>query len=237
MLFWTYLRCELRHRLWQAVITGAGLAVGTGLVITVSATTSGVKTAQASALHALASSVGADAKAGTTPADLPGAVNDAIASSAGLAADLGTWVAVAALAAAFALAALLTLAGVTRRIREFGTLKALGWRAGRIVAQVLGESAAVGTAGAVAGIGVGFVGAALVTALGPTLTVTVIGAPGSGGPKSGSTPVPVHFSAPVSPGIVALAAVLGVAGGLLAGALGGWRAARLRPAAALALVG
>jgi putative ABC transport system permease protein len=232
-LFVTYLRCELRHRPWQAVITAAGLALGTGLVITVSATTSGVKNAQASALHALASSVGADP--GGVPASLPGVVNDAIASSAGLAADLGTWVAVAALAAAFTLAALLTLAGVTRRVTEFGTLKALGWRAGRITAQVLGEAAAVGIAGALAGVGVGFAGAALVTALGPTLTVTVIGTAAAGGPQD--EPVPVHVSAPVSPGIVVLAVALGVAGGLLAGALGGWRVARLRPAAALAQVG
>jgi putative ABC transport system permease protein len=232
-LFVTYLRCELRHRPWQAVITAAGLALGTGLVITVSATTSGVKNAQASALHALASSVGADP--GGVPASLPGVVNDAIASSAGLAADLGTWVAVAALAAAFTLAALLTLAGVTRRVTEFGTLKALGWRAGRITAQVLGEAAAVGIAGALAGVGVGFAGAALVTALGPTLTVTVIGTAAAGGPQD--EPVPVHFSAPVSPDIVVLAVALGVAGGLLAGALGGWRVARLRPAAALAQVG
>jgi len=50
-------------------------------------------------------------------------------------------------------------------------------------------------------------------------------------------PVPVHFSAPVSPGIIALAVALGIAGGLLAGTLGAWRAARLRPATALAQVG
>ena len=235
-LFLTYLRYELRHRLWQAVFTGAGLAVGTGLVITVSATASGVRNAQASALNALASSIGASASAGATPGNLPGVVNDAIASSAGLAADLGTWLAAAALAAAFALAALLTLAGVTRRVREFGTLKAMGWRAGRIVAQVLGESVATGIAGALAGIGVGFAGAALVAALGPMLTVTVITPPGAGGPPGGLTPVPVHFSAPVSPGIVALAVALGITGGVLAGALGGWRAARLRPAAALSRV-
>jgi putative ABC transport system permease protein len=236
-LFLTYLRCELRHRPWQAVFTGSGLAVGTGLVITVSATASGVRNAQASALNALAKSVGAGARAGTTPGNLPGVVNDAIASSAGLAADLGTWLAVAALAAAFALAALLPLAGVTRRVREFGTLKAMGWRAGRITAQVLGESVAVGIAGALAGVGVGFAGAALVAALGPTLNVTVITPPGAGGSLGGLTPVPVHFSAPVSPGVVALAAALGIAGGVLAGALGGWRAARLRPAAAMAQVG
>ena len=234
-LFLTYLRYELRHRLWQAVFTGAGLAVGTGLVITVSATTSGVRNAQASALNALASSV--RASAGTTPANLAGVVNDAIVNSAGLAADLGTWVPVAALAAAFALAALLTLAGVTRRVREFGTLKALGWRACRITAQVLGESVATGIAGALAGIGAGFAGAALVTALGPTLTVTVITPPGAAGPPGGLTSVPVHFSAPVSPGIVALAVALGITGGLLAVALGGWRAARLRPAAAMTQVG
>jgi len=49
--------------------------------------------------------------------------------------------------------------------------------------------------------------------------------------------VPIHFSAPVSLGVVLLAVALGIAGGLLAGALGGWRAARLRPSAALAKVG
>jgi hypothetical protein len=35
---------------------------------------------------------------------------------------------------------------------------------------------------------------------------------------------------------VALAVVLAIAGGLIAGSLGGWRAVRLRPAAALARV-
>jgi putative ABC transport system permease protein len=37
--------------------------------------------------------------------------------------------------------------------------------------------------------------------------------------------------------VVALAIALGIAGGLLAGALGSWRAARLRPTAALAHAG
>ena len=36
------------------------------------------------------------------------------------------------------------------------------------------------------------------------------------------------------PGIIALAAGLGILGTLLAGGLGGWRAARLSPAVALA---
>ncbi|HTA04192.1 MAG TPA: secretin N-terminal domain-containing protein [Streptosporangiaceae bacterium] len=46
----------------------------------------------------------------------------------------------------------------------------------------------------------------------------------------------VHLSAPVTAGAIVAAVVLAVAGGLIAGGFGGWRAARLRPAAALARV-
>jgi ABC-type antimicrobial peptide transport system permease subunit len=46
--------------------------------------------------------------------------------------------------------------------------------------------------------------------------------------------VAVHLTAPVTIGVIAAAVVLAIAAGLIAGAFGGWRAARLRPAAALA---
>ncbi len=46
----------------------------------------------------------------------------------------------------------------------------------------------------------------------------------------------MHLSAAVSGNVILLAVVLAVAGGLIAGLFGGWRAARLRPAAALAKV-
>jgi ABC-type lipoprotein release transport system permease subunit len=45
--------------------------------------------------------------------------------------------------------------------------------------------------------------------------------------------VAVHLTAPVSIQLVLLAVGLALAGGVLAGALGGWRASRLRPADAL----
>jgi ABC-type antimicrobial peptide transport system permease subunit len=48
--------------------------------------------------------------------------------------------------------------------------------------------------------------------------------------------VAVHLSAAVSGNIILLAVVLAIAGGLIAGIFGGWRAARLRPAAALSKV-
>jgi len=48
--------------------------------------------------------------------------------------------------------------------------------------------------------------------------------------------VTVHLSAQVTLAAVALAVILAIAGGLIAGGFGGWRAARLRPADALARV-
>jgi ABC-type lipoprotein release transport system permease subunit len=53
MFFFTYLRRELRHRMRQAVVTALGLALGIGLVITVTALSSGVRTAQGKVLGAL----------------------------------------------------------------------------------------------------------------------------------------------------------------------------------------
>jgi putative ABC transport system permease protein len=244
----TYLRCELRRRWGQALCTAAGLAVGVGLVIIVSAASAGARNAQSSVLSGLEHQATSNAAAS--------AIDGAVATTTGLAADLGTWVAAAALAASFALAALLTLASVTRRVREFGTLKALGWPARRITVQVLAETVTVGIAGTLAGIVLGCAGTALVAVLGPTLTVSVAEPPGSI-PPTGSIPPPggtaggshappgnegplavaVHFSAPISLGIVALAVGLGILGALLAGALGAWRAARLSPAAALTRTG
>jgi putative ABC transport system permease protein len=187
----------------------------------------------------------------TSSASLAGAVSGSLASAARLASQLGRWLAVAALLAAFAVASLLTVAAVTRRVREFGTLKALGWRSRRIVAQLLGESAVTGLLGAVAGTALGVAGAALVTAVAPTLSATVAQNPGSAPPQNVSLngsgmhkqaaadathTVAVHLTAPVTGTAIAAAVALALAGALLAGALGGWRAARLRPADALSRV-
>jgi ABC-type lipoprotein release transport system permease subunit len=46
----------------------------------------------------------------------------------------------------------------------------------------------------------------------------------------------VTLTAPVTLDLIFVAVVLAIAGGLIAGVFGGWRAARLRPAAALARV-
>ncbi len=183
--------------------------------------------------------------------DLASEVTGSLSSASSLANNLGKWLSAAVLIAAFLLASLLTMAAVTRRVREFGTLKALGWRSRRIIGQVMGESIAIGIIGGIAGVGLGYGGAALIDTLAPKLTATVgsantasVASKGGGGGGGGALraltntahTVSVTLTAPVTVTVIVAAVVLAVAGGLIAGSFGGWRAARLRPAAALARV-
>jgi putative ABC transport system permease protein len=187
----------------------------------------------------------------STSSSLASAVTGSLSSAASLANDLGRWLAIAVLIASFAIASLLIIAAVGRRIREFGTLKALGWRSRRIVAQVMGESLAIGIAGAILGIGLGLGATAVINAIAPRVSATVGEDPGSAAPQnisdngSGITrtaapgydhTVAVHLTAPITITVIVLAVVLALVGGLIAGAFGSWRAAQMRPATALSRV-
>jgi ABC-type lipoprotein release transport system permease subunit len=226
-------------------------------------------------ISSVASSI-SKAVPGSTVTDqntLASEVTGSISSAASLANNLGKWLAIAVLIAAFLLASLLTMAAVTRRIREFGTLKALGWKSRRIVFQVMGEAVAIGIVGGVIGVGLGFAGAALVNKFSSPLTASLasnttgsatpggarqfggggFGGGGGGFPTSGTSgsnpfrgafsnaartagTVTEHLHAPVTIGVIVVAVGLAILGGLIAGAFGGWRAARLRPADALSKV-
>jgi ABC-type antimicrobial peptide transport system permease subunit len=198
-------------------------------------------------------------------------VTGSLSSASSLANSLGKWLAIAVLIAAFLLASLLTMSAVSRRIREFGTLKALGWKSRRVIGQVMGESIAIGIIGGIVGVGLGFGGARLVDHFAGSLSATIGSTTGSATPGGAQTfgggapgggfgfrgaggaggagrsglgraaadaarTVPVHLSAPVTITAIGVAVALAIAGGLIAGMFGGWRAARLRPAAALSKV-
>jgi putative ABC transport system permease protein len=174
----------------------------------------------------------------TTSKDLAKRVGGSLADAKNLSSKLGTALAIVALVAAFLIAGLLTLSSVNKRVRELGTLKAIGWPQRLVVRQVTGEALAGGALGGVLGALLGVGGAALVTAFAPKLEATVAQAAqagpgpfGQGQVASGSTSVALH--APVDAGLIVLAVALAVLGGLIAGAIGATRAARLRPAEAL----
>ncbi|HXR70556.1 ABC transporter permease [Actinocrinis sp.] len=189
----------------------------------------------------------------TTSADLAKSVTGSISSAASLANNLGKWLSIAVLIAAFAVAALFTMSAVGRRVREFGTLKALGWTSRRVVRQVMGEAIVTGLIGGALGIGLGFAAAFAIDQVAPSLTASTggittptgnglpggSGAGGEGGGAGGgfrqaaSQAVTVHLSAPVALNVLLLAVALAVLGGLIAGGFGGWRASSLRPADAL----
>jgi ABC-type lipoprotein release transport system permease subunit len=193
-MFFGYLWRELSRRKRQAVFIALGLALGVGLVITVTAAADGVRNAQATVLHALYG-VGTDLTVTQPPS------------------------------------------------------QGSGGRNRRIIGQVIGESLVIGILGGATGAVLGYAGTAVIDGLAPRLSATVPAsvptAPGalsaraqslaktlSGAPHT----VTVTLSAPVTVRLILLAVALALAGGLLAGGLGGWRAARLRPAAALARV-
>ncbi|MFD7319727.1 ABC transporter permease [Streptomyces sp. NPDC059875] len=187
----------------------------------------------------------------TTSADLAETVSGSLDTAANLATNVGKWLSYAVLVAAVLVAGLLTSSAVSRRVREFGTLKALGWKSGRVTRQVMGEALVNGLLGGALGIAVGLGGAYLVTAISPTLTAELgAGALNSGGPGGGArmlggpgmtavrdggagNTLDIALTAPVSVTTVGLAVVLALGGGLVAGGFGAWRASRLRPADAL----
>ncbi|OQR61863.1 hypothetical protein B6E66_23025 [Streptomyces maremycinicus] len=185
----------------------------------------------------------------TTSADLADTVSGSLSTASSLATNVGKWLSIAVLIAAFLVAGLLTSSAVSRRVREFGTLKALGWKSGRVTRQVVGEAMVNGLLGGALGIALGLAGAYVVTAISPTLQAQLGGGGGGGGGGQGgpgggggfggpgrqtaAKTLDVALTAPVSVTTVAVAVGLAVAGGLIAGAFGGWRASRLRPADAL----
>lgn len=199
----------------------------------------------------------------STEADLASSVSGSLSTASNLVSNLGTWLSIVVLAAAFLIAILFTISGVTRRTREFGTLKAIGWSNGRITRQVAGESLVQGLIGGVIGAAAGLIGILVVNVIAPTISAsatsstnrggagggmpggaataaagsgTTGGAPaggfGGGGASTAST-TDVVLHAPVTVEVILLAIGLAILGGLIAGALGGWRASRLRPAEAL----
>lgn len=198
----------------------------------------------------------------STESELASSVSGSLSSASSLISNLGKWLSIAVLIAAFLIATLFTISGVTRRTREFGTLKAIGWPNSRITKQVAGESLVQGLIAGVIGLVVGLIGVAVINIISPSVSASVssgtstgAGGASGGGPGGGqggggqggggfgqsarsaaSNTTDVVLHAPVTVQVLVIAIVLAVLGGLIADAFGGWRSTRLRPAEALRAV-
>jgi ABC-type lipoprotein release transport system permease subunit len=176
-----------------------------------------------------------------TSASLADQVTGSLSNARKLADDLGGALAVVVLLAAFLIAGLLTLSSVSKRVREIGSLRAIGWSRGRVVRQIMAETLGIGVIGGVVGIGIGAIICLIIGAIGPGLSVTSTGlAVGASSASSllhqattASVVTTVRLTAPIRFVTVVIAFLGALMGGLIAGAIGGWRAARLSPASAL----
>ena len=170
-------------------------------------------------------------------------ISGSLVDASNLAKSLGLALSIIVIAAAFMLAALLTLSSIAKRVREIGTLRALGWKRRLVIRQLVGESLVQGVAGGVIGVAIGIAAAAAVNAFGPTLTASstavsgdqpvLQGALGMGQALTQTATRQVALKAPVAGSLILIGFALALLGGLLAGAAGAFRAARLRPADAL----
>lgn len=201
-----------------------------------------VQAESADAIDAVQSKISAALPDATvsSQAQLASSVSGSLSSASSLISNLGTWLSVVVLLVALALAVLFTISGVARRTREFGTLKAIGWSNGRIVRQVAGESLVQGLIGGAVGLVLGLGGILLVNVIAPTVSVGAAtagaggqGVRGGGFGQAAAQATDIVLHAPLTPVVIVAAVGIAVLGGVLAGAFGGWRAARLSPAAAL----
>ncbi len=206
-----------------------------------------VKVAQSSDVNAVAARIRKELPGASvlTDADLDNQVSGSLENAHKLAKSLGSALAVIIVLAAFLIAALLTLSNVSKRVREIGTLRALGWSRGRVVRQIVAETFGIGIFGAIIGVGIGIGVCAAIGAFGTRLAATSTGATVGASSVSklfglatqAAAKSTVRLTAPLDVATVLIGVAFAVVGGLLAGAVGGWRAARMSPSEALRDVG
>jgi putative ABC transport system permease protein len=172
-------------------------------------------------------------------------ISGSLVTASDLAKSLGLALSIIVIAMAIMLAALLTLSSVAKRVREIGTLRALGWSRWLVTRQVAGEALVQGVVGGVIGVVIGIGATAVINSFDLSLSAssstasTTAGQAGFG-PAAASaaqtvakTTNQVALHAPLAGSIILIGFALAVLGGLLAGATGALRAAQLRPADAL----
>jgi len=204
-----------------------------------------VKVTNASSVNTVAAEIQKALPGATvvTTQSLANQVTGSLVDAKNLTTRIGGALAAIVLIAAFVIAMLLTVSSISKRVREIGTLRAVGWSRGRVIRQILAETVGIGVLGAALGIGLGYLVALGVKAFAPALSATAPGVAGFGGSSASSVfgestavatkTATIHLTAPLHPATLAIGVALAILGGLIAGGVGAMRASRLSPAEAL----
>ena len=145
------------------------------------------------------------------------------------------------IAAALVIVSLITVLSVNKRVRELGTLKAIGWSNAMILRQIVFENVVVGLLGAALGVGLGLLGLFLVNQFDISLSATFEGTTQGfgairkileGNSASGvSTSVPLHVG--VSGSVLLMGAGVALLGAIVASGFASLKASRMKPQEAL----
>lgn len=148
--------------------------------------------------------------------------------------------------AAFVIVSLLTISSINKRVREIGTLKAIGWSNAEVVRQIVSESIVLGLFGAVLGIGLGLVAIAVLNHYNISFDATVqsmnssasnmLGRfmrPNETSQATANVETSVQLNVAISYTILLIGAGVAVLGALVSGFFAALKVSRLKPQVAL----
>ncbi|MDX1765516.1 MAG: FtsX-like permease family protein [Candidatus Saccharimonadales bacterium] len=168
---------------------------------------------------------------------------DTISGSLVQAADLtdrfGQATAMIIIISAFVIVSLLTASSVTKRTREIGTLKAIGWSKFKVVRQIISENFVIGLIGAAIGVGFGLLAIAIFNSNNISLEAFIENPDATADlVRSSSTAISaiqtsVDIEISPSMGVFVIGIIVAIAGALISGLIAALKAARLKPQAAL----
>ncbi|MCX6808748.1 MAG: FtsX-like permease family protein [Candidatus Berkelbacteria bacterium] len=182
----------------------------------------------------------------TSAQDTAKQVSGSLVSAANLTNKFIGIVSVIIVLAAFVIVSLLTILSVNKRIREIGTLKAIGWSNGLIIRQIIMENIVLGLFGAVIGIGLGIGAIAILNHFNISLQATIASASSSLGggfmrrfggnsasTQSSGTTTAVQLHVAFSYAILGIGAGVAFLGSIFAGTLAAVKASGMKPQEAL----
>ncbi len=136
---------------------------------------------------------------------------------------------------------LLTVFSINKRVREIGTLKAIGWSKIQVVRQIFLENALLGLLGAVVGLGLGIAAIAIVNKYNISFDATVqslnsgftANRPGGTTTAAQNAQTRVSLQIPYKLTILLLGAGVAMLGAIVSGLFASLKVARLKPQVAL----